>query len=339
MYPSYIPNTSNSFSLSIVCRDGTTRPIYFQNAQELKNLLTDLYRYNLIDLSSYNYYNTVGTQMLGASTSLNVPSPSLSQLSSTTKQRLVEGLIKENKKKFFGTKATIRSSNNRYNNLTGIIVNIIKSRNQWVFVISLDTDGTLHKLKINELDFNISTKDINLKDKEIFIEMIVDNLKKKFPQAKKELKDVEMFNSTIESIRKQKNIEDIAVFEDGGIICITKMLYPTSEITGKTNMKKPIGKFMIKVNDGTIKVINLTYNAGNYYHPNVSSSGSVCWGENQEEINKMYNKFNLYELIDFIVLFLSTFPQKEGDPYVGYSEWMNAREKNEQSVDLSKRIL
>lgn len=62
-----------------------------------------------------------------------------------------------------------------------------------------------------------------------------------------------------------------------------------------------------------------------YPHPNIKDSKAVCFGSNENDAYAMWRMGQIYQLVDFMITFFSTFPHDNGSPYIGYEQWLKYR--------------
>jgi len=151
------------------------------------------------------------------------------------------------------------------------------------------------------------------------------NLLKKLSPVKLTVKDLDKI---IEDLSNHSKVRKAYIARDGSIIVFSKMLYKTDYRNNKVDKRSPIGEFILKFRDGNFNGDNLIYihEEGNYPHPNISGI-SFCWGDNQEEVNSCLRNGDIYLIFDITLDFLSIFPHADGEPYIGYGEWYEEKEK------------
>lgn len=165
------------------------------------------------------------------------------------------------------------------------------------------------------------------------------NLIHDMENAKKQSFSVNKLLSELAQIKKHDKVEDVYITKNSNIFIRTKMLKKTNPKTGKVSQFRNIGRFMIviKYTEGGnyLRVHNLDFYVGDsdyFDHPTIRN-GELCRGNNENEIMSMYRNCQLYQLIDFLIMFLSIYPQDSGSsPYMDYSEWWNDREKREEGT-------
>lgn len=344
---------SQTQSLIIACKDGVGRTLYFTNRDELNHSLKQLFDYGLIDPTTYNRYlhafEDAAPRPGWENEDLEKPTlsePMLENLS--VKQKWLQENTEKEGKKLFGMKVKLLNFGNNLDGVAGIIVKITKERNHWAYTI-LDNDGLPHKAKINQLDPLVKINQLDPNNKGFVVDAVREKIQQRLIERSlpgahcKELDSSAAFGMLFTKLQQHKYVHDAGVLEDGTIFVVTENLHPTSEATGKTNKKNFVGRFLFRISYApsavSIRVKNLDYKSGRYYHPNVPDDEHVCWGANSEEIDSMFTKFQIYELVDFTILFLGLLPQKEGDPYLSFTEWMNARQEHREEVNLPNRVI
>ncbi len=149
----------------------------------------------------------------------------------------------------------------------------------------------------------------------------------------------------IADIKKNINVDDAYVSKNGNFIIKTKMMYAVDNDTGKVT-KKAIGRFIIRVkypqgrgSNFDIRIENLDYiwipniPMSEYnsipqgtFHPNIAQGMDVCWGDNRNQLYKMLGQGLLFQSVDYMINFLSLFPQDDGaSPYVNYDTWLDGK--------------
>ena len=202
-----------------------------------------------------------------------------------------------------------------------------------------------------DLDKKIATEDKYLEEyfrriKETKNKIV--NLKIQKKKAEGGIFTKEELLKILTALRKHRQIEDAYVSTERSIVIITKMLYATNEKTHTEDRRKEIGSFYIRLNfkefNHHISIKNLTFERfkdggdGPYDHPHIEGD-SICWGNNSQEVEVMWKDGQIYELIDFIIVFLSVYPQTDGKPYVTYDDWMDNKKKNKNHVDLPTKLI
>jgi hypothetical protein len=119
---------------------------------------------------------------------------------------------------------------------------------------------------------------------------------------------------------------------------------PQQEADRKGKVRK-LGRLEIQIPIGTtnvsdVKVHNLDWEYDSNDHPNIDADDNhVCWGSNEPEVSEMLKNMTYYQLVDFILLFLTDFPQQNGSPYVDYTEWLEERGKKKSKFTNEEKIL
>lgn len=194
---------------------------------------------------------------------------------------------------------------------------------------------------------DIETKKRTIEEMQKKIRLLKKELKlMPLPKKEEALYSKKHLITLLTQLRAHAKVEDAYLSREGKIIVITKMLYPIKK--NKENKKSQVGRFSISYNHSSrqgvqrITIVNLDYvlhtDDNSYYHPNIRTDGSICWGENKQEVENMWSRDELYELTDFIILFLSLFPHDEGSPYTDPEGWLENKEKV-QSGSLEQKVL
>lgn len=148
----------------------------------------------------------------------------------------------------------------------------------------------------------------------------------------------------LEEVKKIKAIKQAFITTGGMLVFETKMLTARIEKDSLNEFKdKEIGSFIIalplqgttgeRVQNQTHTFISCSDCNGDdehnfedhiydlYDHPNISD-GAVCMGENNTAIFSMKNAGNYYQLVNFILIFLTTFPHDLNEPHIDYERWL-----------------
>lgn len=135
----------------------------------------------------------------------------------------------------------------------------------------------------------------------------------------------------IEELKSHPLVEKVFFSKSRKLVIHTKMLKKLAVNTGKPT-RTDVGRFEITVKPFAglpIRARNLDYEYMNCDHPNVRNA-EICMGENKEEIYTMLENADIYPLIDFLIVFLSTtHHQGDSTPYVDPYDWLSDREKKE----------
>lgn len=157
--------------------------------------------------------------------------------------------------------------------------------------------------------------------------------------------DLELIMGRIEELKKHVAIEDAYLAKSGNIIIFTKMLHAVNPQTNKSR-RNNVGKFTISLGySGShfLYISNRSYSyadpeeydeddgdAPDYNdHPNISST-SVCLGDDQVLVKSMFNAFDLFMLVDYLIQFLTLFPHDAGSPYVDHMHWLEHKHELKQ---------
>lgn len=140
-------------------------------------------------------------------------------------------------------------------------------------------------------------------------------------------KDIDLI---IAEINSHKKVKKAYISKSGRIIVLTEPLYKT-DVKGKESKRSKIGEFIFSIepqSNNYLSADNLTYIYDDSNpHPNIDGF-SVCWGENQQEIDRMRRNAEYYQLVDFAIYFLSIYPQtSDASPYVDYGDWWSEKEE------------
>lgn len=142
--------------------------------------------------------------------------------------------------------------------------------------------------------------------------------------------DLKGLAALVASINKQDKVEDAYIGIKGNLVVFTKMLYGLDS-TGKEDKSVEIGRFIFRMPLIGLSPIafNLDYavsptGSDPYWHPNIRGT-NICQGDNAKEILGAARAGQLYELVDFLIIFLSLYPHDGGNPYIGFPEWLQQR--------------
>lgn len=172
------------------------------------------------------------------------------------------------------------------------------------------------------------------------LEQEIEDLHKKVASTKEIEFSPEKMLEIVSEMEKHDKVKKAFITKKGNIIVLTKMLYATNLAGDKEDTKKPVGQFVFKfscVNGRcTMGAVNLTYamihdSGGSlmsraYFHPNIRTN-EICWGNNRVEMSKMLNQGDLYQAMDFSIVFFSTFPHgRNSNPYIDFDAWYQQKE-------------
>jgi len=166
------------------------------------------------------------------------------------------------------------------------------------------------------------------------------------------------FHEELSSIARRKDIDMVGITDENNIMVKTEVLYRVDEKTDKVDSRKKMGSFLFKINPAgcSVKAINLDYiictycfssddnGAGkvsphthreNYSHPNLENTGSVCFGHSTTDVIKMLEGLQFYQLVDFLVIFFSVFPQSGGSPHFPQPLWFKKRMDRKKEFPIS----
>ncbi len=163
----------------------------------------------------------------------------------------------------------------------------------------------------------------------------------------------------ITDLTHHAQIKRVYVSTRGNLIILTKPIFP---IDPTTHQHYPqIGRFTIRIryNDHStteddISVANRDYHStsnksdyafsyykGYFAHPHIpeGSAEHVCFGDNQDIVEQAYDKGDIYGLVDFLLLFLTTWNQDDGNPYVNYEYFYALRSKRKSNLFIEKEAV
>jgi hypothetical protein len=130
---------------------------------------------------------------------------------------------------------------------------------------------------------------------------------------------------------KHKKVANAYLDMAGRMVVETRMLYTISPVLLKENKRRPIGRFVMRLSTEGIRNcefanLDYCYNSGgsHYPHPNIMNK-QLCHGDNGADLDAMARSGSFYELTDFLILFLSMFPQDSGGPHVPHDVWIRSR--------------
>lgn len=167
------------------------------------------------------------------------------------------------------------------------------------------------------------------------------------------------FFEELGTVARRNDIDGVYLSTNGNIMVQTKMLYQTNEKTDKVNLQKKMGKFLFKIDPIALKLkaVNISYfvcgacinfyegregsdlehtHKQGYSHPNLAYDGNICLGENADIVIRMLEKRQMYQLVDFLIIFLSVFPQRRGHPYFPGVHWFKARHHRNKDYPVNK---
>jgi hypothetical protein len=183
------------------------------------------------------------------------------------------------------------------------------------------------------LSTNIKASKDNIIKMERDLETTLNNLEnaKRFTLSSRKL------SKELALLKKHDKIDDVYISNQGSIFVKTKSLKRTSPDTGKVKQFGNIGSFLMRLSydpsqSRFLNVFNLDYTDGEYDHPNIQN-GDVCMGNNESEIRAMYNNCQLYQLVDFLVMFFSVYPQDEhASPHIDFDDWWGEKSRRTQPL-------
>lgn len=190
--------------------------------------------------------------------------------------------------------------------------------------------GEIEGLKRDKSRYEVSIKDIEAR------------LKKtgdRLSSLEETQLDIKGLDKLVSQIKKHAGVEDAYITPKGRLFVITKTLYAHDE-EDKENKNFPIGRFVLKMSLTASEIwgINLDYALVNHpghettlFHPNISGS-QLCWGDNAKEVRSCAQAGQLYELVDFLIIFFSTYPHDpNSNPFIGFDAWQKYRKQ----IDLT----
>lgn len=159
----------------------------------------------------------------------------------------------------------------------------------------------------------------------------------------------------VRALNHHPQIKRAYVSTTGNLIVLTNRIYPVDP--ADHHRYPQIGRFTIRIRYGAshgtddgISIANRDYHSTSGYsafdeqhfeHPHVRTFETpyVCFGDNQAAAEGAYDNGDLYGLIDFILLFLSTWNAENGEPYVQYGEFYELRTARHSNLFKEKEAV
>lgn len=208
--------------------------------------------------------------------------------------------------------------------------------------------NTSKRAQLTQLESNKRSYEMNVKQLERDLtryQQLTADMELKIKAAQVETLDKKAVLSLFGQLKKNKQIADAYMTAEGSMIVETKMLYATTPVKHLVNKKKPIGRMAFELNMQGLDYCNFTnldycfhyrVSTSHYPHPNISGS-KICAGDNGPDLNNMIKAGDFYEMIDFLIMFFSLFPQDGGSPHITHETWMAARRPEKKTNPFFKR--
>lgn len=151
------------------------------------------------------------------------------------------------------------------------------------------------------------------------------------------------FLEEVKQIKKLASVDRVFLNTAGELVIVTNMLHPV-KLTGKKeveNKKQDIGSFIISLNTSWLSIINRNFTSteSEHEHPHVvRGSSDICFGSNRQLICDLINEGKYFQLVDFLLTFLSAWNVSGAGPYVQYDSWM-AEKQTRTEVPLNNILL
>jgi hypothetical protein len=170
--------------------------------------------------------------------------------------------------------------------------------------------------------------------------IIICDLKEKIKKAKVHTFNLGDLEEEFKMVKKLKTIEDIYVSAQGNIIVLTKDLPAIGVEKLEFSKDTKLGRFVFVLNylNNRILINNRDWVLNEKFgHPHLDGT-ETCWGHHGQAISKMFKQGKIFQLVDFILTFYSTYPQDNGSPHVDYDQWLNERVEVKNDELLEPKI-
>lgn len=151
------------------------------------------------------------------------------------------------------------------------------------------------------------------------------------------IKDIEKM---LAEIKAHSMVEDAYISDEENIIVLTKNLKPLDFKTDKV-LPGDLGRYTFRygLKENTVRIANRDFEYEGHDHPHIQRDKQrVCWGDNSDEIEDMKSRGDYFMLTDFIITFLSIFPQEHGEPYCDYEDWMECKTKRKSNLYMEGKL-
>lgn len=198
-----------------------------------------------------------------------------------------------------------------------MIKKVLKQDKQALFMPLLNRVNSGRNYEAKSLRDNISsTKDsIKYYTKEIAnYKKIIKEKEAKLSTIKVQDWTIEDLFKSIDSIAKHKDVEWAFITKDFYLVVQTKPLLQYDAIEEK-QLDEIVGRYAFRINLQTyaVEVQPLDFLSQGYRHPHVMTAPySICWGNVSGLLNNTIKSGELYNAVDTLIVFFSTFPQVEG---------------------------
>ena len=151
--------------------------------------------------------------------------------------------------------------------------------------------------------------------------------------------DIGSAKRAYDSLMRIKKVKQVKMVK-GYLVVVTDMLY----FDGVPSASEKIGKFAFGFRVPvswynlvtTMLIRNLSYRVSGYHHCHVNSSGGLCTGEYNSELNNAFNGGKLVELITALIDILETSGLEERETaYVDRDSW----KENKYATNKKSRTL
>jgi hypothetical protein len=158
-------------------------------------------------------------------------------------------------------------------------------------------------------------------------------------QDKTKKMSVEGFIEEIKKIKKHSLVHSVYITDTGILLVKTKSLKALDWSKPKPT-KETIGSLVFYIrftNPSYLDVFadNLDYMSVSHPHPQISGT-EICWGNESPTVHNFKKAGELYAMVDYLILFMSTIYQENSTYFVHPEEWMKGKTKRTSGINFNE---